>query len=292
LIAALLSGGGIGPAEVAVPFRAAWYAATLGGAGLALLAAGFGGAMAAGDIARLRRWRALALPLGLAAAAGALGAAVAELAGGAEGLLDRELWGIVLLSPAGRAFGAGLAGLALLAASRRGVALAGALLACGSFLLSGHTAGAGPLPALLLLLHLLAAAFWIGSLPVLAWIARRDGRAAAPLVAGWSRRAASIVPALLLAGIGLAWLLAGRLGALVDTRWGLFLLVKAALVAGMLLFAAWNRWRLVPALERGQGEAGSRLARSIALEAVLAALVLLAAAELVTTPPNARLPVG
>jgi putative copper resistance protein D len=60
----------------------------------------------------------------------------------------------------------------------------------------------------------------------------------------------------------------------------------------MLLFAAWNRWRLVPALERGQGEAGSRLARSIALEAVLAALVLLAAAELVTTPPNARLPVG
>lgn len=283
----MIAAGGIGFAELAVPFRAAWYVAALGGAGLALFAAGFGRGMRVEDVARLRRWRAWALALGLAAATGTLLTAMAELAGGAEGALDAELWGIVLRSPGGLGTGAGLVGLALAAASRRSVAALGAALTAGSFLLSGHTAGAGPLPSLLLLVHLLAAAFWIGSLPVLAVVARRDGRAAVPLVAAWSRWAAWIVPVLLVAGAGLAALLAGRVGVLVETRWGLMLLAKAVLVAAMLGFAAWNRWRLVPALERGEERAGRRLARSIALEAGLAALVLVVAAELVRTPPGA-----
>ena len=53
---------------------------------------------------------------------------VLHQAGGPEGLLDAELWGIVLVSPAGQAYGAGLVGLALALAARRGVAVAGALL--------------------------------------------------------------------------------------------------------------------------------------------------------------------
>ena len=143
-----------------------------------------------------------------------------------------------------------------------------------------------PLVAGLLLLHLVVAAFWLGSLPPLGWSARQEGRAAARLVEDWARIAAIAVPVLAAAGVLLAWLILGSLHQLVASWYGWALLAKVALVAVLLGFAAWHRFRLTPALAASAPGAGNRLARSIAAETVVALLVLYAAAELVSTSPE------
>ena len=165
---------------------------------------------------------------------------------------------------------------------------AGGVLACASHILLGHTTQAGPRPLLagLLLVHLLVAAFWIGSLPPLAWAARREGPRAARLVEDWARIAALAVPALVAAGLLLAWWLLGGVRQALVSRYGWALLAKLTLVAVLLGFASWHRWRLTPALAAGAPGAGRRLARSIAFEAVVALLVFYAAAEMVSTSPG------
>jgi copper transport protein len=60
---------------------------------------------------------------------------------------------------------------------------------------------------------------------------------------------------------------------------------KLALVLGIAMLAGWNRWRLTPALARDAVATAPRLARSVALELGLAALVLAAAGLWRFTPP-------
>nr|WP_256476231.1 CopD family protein [Siccirubricoccus soli] len=270
--------------------RAAYYTGSLGGAGLAFFALLFG-ARGEVDSARLRRWTAGAALLGLAAGVGVLTAQVAELTGG-ESFLDAEAWGVVLASRAGTSYGLGAIGLLLLliASLAQGLcwtaaAAAGGVLACASYAFLGHTTSLTPRPLLasLLLVHLLVAAFWIGSLPPLAWAARRPGPGAAQLVEDWARVAALAVPVLVTAGLLLAWWSLGGVRQLFGSWYGLALLVKVSLVAVMLAFAAWPRFRLPPALAACAPGAGARLARSVEVEAVVALLVLYAAAEMVST---------
>ena len=292
MIPALLGGGEASYGAAAVPLRAAYYAGNLGGAGLAFFALLFGSRLAAEDQARLRRWACRAAGLGILAGVGILGAQAGALAGG-ETLLDAEVWGVVVRSRAGASYALGGLGLLLVALLALGprwtaVAAAGGVLACASHLLLGHTTQGGPRPLLagLLLVHLLVAAFWIGSLPPLAWAARREGPRAARLVEDWARIAALAVPALVAAGLLLAWWLLGGVRQALTSRYGWALLAKVALVAVLLGFASWHRWRLTPALSAGDPGAGRRLARSIAFEAVVAFLVLYAAAEMVSTSPG------
>ena len=292
MIPALLGGGEVGYAAAAVPLRAAYYAGNLGGAGLAFFALLFGSELGAEDSARLRRWACWAAGLGVLAGVGVLGALAGALAGG-ETLLDAEVWGVVLRSRAGASYASGGLGLLLVALLSLGprwtpAAAAGGVLACASHLLLGHTTEAVPRPLLagLLLVHLLVAAFWIGSLPPLAWAARREGPRAARLVEHWARITALAVPALVAAGLLLAWWILGGIQQVLMTWYGWALLAKVALVAVLLGFASWHRWRLAPALSAGVPGAGRRLARSIAFEAVVVFLVLYAAAEMVSTSPG------
>lgn len=294
MIAALLGGEAPGHLQAAaVLLRAGHYAGALGGAGLAFFALLFGGGQHAADAARLRRWAALAASLGVLAGLGGLAAQVAALTGGGAPL-DAEVWGVVLASRAGVSHAVGWVGLLLVALLAFGprwapVAAAGGALACASHLLLGHTTQGGaarPLLAGLLLVHLLAAAFWLGALPPLAWAARRGGPAAARLVEAWSRVAVLAVPVLLAAGLSLAWLLAGGWRGLLASLYGWALAAKSALVATLLGLAAWHRYRSTPALAAGAGGAGRRLARSIAAEAAVFVLVLYAAAELVSVSPG------
>lgn len=293
MIGALLGGGEVGYAgAAAVPLRAAYYAGGLGGAGLAFFALLFGGRLHAGDAARLRRWAALAVLLGILAGLGVLAAQVGTLTGG-DTLLDAEVWGVVFVSRAGASYALGWAGLLLIASLGLGprwtsTAAVGGVLACASHLLLGHTTQGEPRPLLacLLLVHLLVAAFWIGSLPPLAWAARRGGSAAAHMVEDWARIAVLAVPVLVAAGLALAWLLVGGLRELLASRYGWALTAKVALVAALLGLAAWHRYRLTPALAAGAPGVGRRLARSITAEAAIAILVLYAAAEMVSTSPG------
>ncbi len=82
MIPALLGGGEVGYAAAAVPLRAAHYAGTLGGAGLAFFALLFGRGLAAAEWARLRRWACGAAALGVLAGVGVLAAQAGALAGG------------------------------------------------------------------------------------------------------------------------------------------------------------------------------------------------------------------
>ena len=292
MILAALQTGEVGWAGVAVALRAATYAGQFTAAGLAFFALLFGARQTPADSARQARWAAGAAGIGVIAGFGTLAAHVGVLTGGAT-LLDREAWHVVLASRAGAAFALSAAGLGLVAAwaLRPGwtvPAALGGVLVCASYTLVGHTTQIQPrgLPAGLLLLHLLGIAFWIGSLAPLAFAVRRHGPEAAPLVEHWTRLATGAVPVLIAAGGLLAWWTLGGVRGLFASPYGWALLAKLALVAVLLGFATWHRWRLTPALAAGRPGAGRRLARSIALEAVVACLVLYAAAELVSKSPG------
>ena len=99
--------------------------------------------------------------------------------------------------------------------------------------------------------------------------------------------AAYAVGLLVAAGVTLSWLLSGSLSALFGTAYGWALLAKVALVTGLLGFAAFNKWRLVPALRSGDGMATAALRRSISAEMAVVVLILLVTATItsLTTPP-------
>lgn len=214
---------------------------------------------------------------------------------GPAGMADLQLLAFIAGGPVGSATGWRAAGLLLLCALplagggvlRRpagAATLAGALLVCLSFLAIGHSTGQPRLLlAPLLLLHLLGIAFWIGALaPLYRAAGTMEPLAAAALMHRFGRLAGWAVAVLLLAGLGLAILLVGSIQALTDSGYGRLLLVKIALVAALLVLAAGNKLRLVPALRQGKAATVARLRRSIAAEMLLAALIVLLTASLVT----------
>ncbi|MBY0337420.1 MAG: CopD family protein, partial [Acetobacteraceae bacterium] len=104
-------------------------------------------------------------------------------------------------------------------------------------------------------------------------------------VARWSRLGAAAVAVVAGTGGILAILLVRRPELLYAGWYGWALTAKLLLVLAMLALAARHRFRLTPALRRGEPGAGPRLARGILLEAALALLVFYAAAELVSVHP-------
>ena len=273
--------------------RLALYILALTAAGLALFDLAFGRRIADEERALLRRVGAW-LSVGGATAAVAWLAAQVGLASDGNPL-DGETWSFVATMPPGLSVWAVVAGFAIIGlamAFRIPAALPaqalGAVLIAVSFTLVGHTTQHPPraLLASLLVVHLLGAAFWVGGLWPLARAAQnaRPSEAAA-LVEGWARAASWLVAALAAAGLILAWLIVGSVETLFGTRYGVALLAKVALVAVLMGFAAWHRFRLTPALAAGASGAGRRLSRSIAAEAVVMVLVLWAVSELTATSP-------
>jgi putative copper export protein len=206
-----------------------------------------------------------------------------HLAGSWDAIADPALWRLLLRSPATWSLGLQLAGLCLLLAAR---AVPGTLLALllvfASFAASGHTVTAAhrvPL-ALVLTLHVLAAAFWLGGLWTLhALLRHRAPGTLVPLLRRFSGQALWLVPLLALAGILLATQLLPGPGAL-RTPYGLLLLFKGLLYCLLLLLAALNRNRLLPRLAQGGESAGVALRYSVAAELALVATALAATALL------------
>ncbi len=142
------------------------------------------------------------------------------------------------------------------------------------------------------ILHLIAAAAWLGTLALLLRALVGSGVATADLIAALRRFASIgtvIVGTLIVTGIVNLWAIAGleALPNLATSAYGRTLGVKLALFAAMLGFAALNRWRLVPKLEAEQSALVQGLRASVALEAALAVAVILAVAILGTLAPGA-----
>lgn len=218
------------------------------------------------------------------------------MGGSIDGAIDPMMLRIVAESPLGASVIVRLIGLALILAvllpvrGARWVALTGALMACASFALRGHALGD---PRLLLgalvTLHIAGLAFWLGALAPLARATRREAPATAGALAHeFGTKALWVVAALIAAGAVTLVLLGAATPDALAMPYGQAFLLKLALFAGVLGFAALNKVRLTPKLIAAAPGAAETLRRSIGAEAVLVLAILATTAALttVTSPPS------
>jgi copper transport protein len=133
----------------------------------------------------------------------------------------------------------------------------GGLAVTASFALWGHDTEA-PYRWLTVtsdIVHVTAAAVWLGGLVGLTLVLFRRTphpvRSTALILNRFSTAAAISVVGLVLAGGAMAWIETGSVKALFTTTYGRLVLVKIAITLGVLVMAAYNRFRLVPSILAG-----------------------------------------
>ena len=185
-----------------------------------------------------------------------------------------------------------LAGLLLAGVMRRSRILSALSAAglMGALAWSGHAAGTpgirGDFHRIVDVVHLVAAAGWLGGLlPLL--LLFRLGNPDDGLVSA-TKRFSTVglvsVGTLLITGSINAWVLVAGPSALIETKYGILLLIKIALFAAMVAVAAVNRLRLTPGLP---SDAATRaLSRNVLIELTLGLAVLTIVGLLGTLPPG------
>ncbi|MCB8874614.1 CopD family protein [Acidisoma silvae] len=170
-----------------------------------------------------------------------------------------------------------------------------ASLAFGAILIGlqachGHGFGMGnPLLLACLMLHLLAAGAWLGSLPALAISLRHQPPAvAAKLARRFSPLGIVCVSVLALTALYQAWVLIGSWGFLTGSAYGWTALLKLLLFALLLTLAAFNRFFATPRLTR-ETTGRPALFYAVALEIGLGIAILLAAGLLASLPPGMKM---
>jgi copper resistance protein D len=218
------------------------------------------------------------------------------LGGEMSSMADATLLSFVFQSREGYAAivrGAGLLLIFVLGDSSLGasiLAAIGAVLIAASFGLIGHapSLGRGALPQILLTIHLIGISYWVGAFyPLRSLTYTSDLPRIAPIIKRFGEIALYVVGALIAAGFALLWIMLVSPLALFESAYGRMLAIKLLLVAGLLGLAAVNKFRLTPALLRGDFSAVKRLRTSINAELALAGLILVATAAFttVTGPP-------
>jgi putative copper resistance protein D len=248
---------------------------------------------------------------------GALFAVASRMSGDVVGALHREtLLTVAFATRFGKVWQAQAALSLLLAAvlpvaltfARQRACYIGTLFASGGLLVGlasvGHaTMDSGISGALHLAnhsLHVMAAAAWLGGLLPLAFVlAAAHRNASGPwsstarrCLVSFSEMGVVAVAVLMLTGLGNAGFLIPNAGALLTTDYGRVLLLKLGLFVLMLVFAARNRFGLMPRLASPgavvMSDADptlSALRRSVLCEQVLGVLLLVAANILGALPP-------
>ncbi|WP_406646051.1 CopD family protein [Aliisedimentitalea scapharcae] len=280
----------------AIMAKLALYIGVTGALGLVLIGAVFAGSVA--PIRNRMRMQAGGLAaLALVAAMAGFMLRGAALTGGAGGMIDPEMLGLLWSTPVGDALAYRIAGSLLMLGGLfvphvgMWIALAGGGLALWSFTQIGHVPDAGQLGIrLTLFAHLLGVSFWFGVLGPLHHLCRHHDHLerAARLGHLFGQVASVVVPVLFLAGLWMAWRVLGDLSMLITSGYGLTLLIKLALVGVVLAFAAANKLRLVPAMLAAQPKAADRMARSVQIETgvILAILATTATLTSVLTLPT------
>jgi copper resistance protein D len=275
---------------LSVALRALSFVFLLQAAGVAFFIAIFGRLLGntGGAIRRLGRWTAL---LALVCATGHYALEAARMAGELSGMWDASLQKLVLNSTNGAAFAVRLLGLSVAALGLRGAStrsmiasVSGATIALAAFTLTGHTTTQPERWFLgaLLSVHVLVIAFWFGGLLPLYWVSVRERRAtAAALIESFSVWASWLVPLILLAGVVLALRLVPGIEVFTQP-YGELLLVKLGGFALLMGLASLNKWRLGPAIARGELSALTAFRWSVATEYTLIVGVLTATAVMTT----------
>jgi putative copper resistance protein D len=151
---------------------------------------------------------------------------------------------------------------------------------------SGHRATLMALDAL----HQLAAAVWVGGLVHLLVTAFSSGERpgerarAAPLLARFSAMALGAVAVLILAGVGLTLGYVDGVHGLLGTAYGVMVLTKIVLLAGLLVLGAANFFA-VRRFSSAEPTSLPRVRRFVEVELGLGITVLFAAASLTSLPP-------
>jgi putative copper resistance protein D len=174
-----------------------------------------------------------------------------------------------------------------------------AICLMGSLAGSGHAAGTpgalGDVHLVADVLHLLAAAAWLGGLLPLSLLFGMALRQTDPSLASAlpvaTRRFSTLgflsVGTLLATGLVNTCMLAGSLPALADTGYGRLLLLKVALFAVIVAIASINRLRLMPELP--WTDAVRRLNRNARIEVALGLAIIAIVSVLGTLSPGAHL---
>jgi putative copper resistance protein D len=281
----------------AVCAKAIAYAATLGAAGSIFFLTYGTNLLHRPQLDRIRRLIGISLLVAALASCLRILLSAAAMSGEIAGMFDAGFERMILGAGEGRALGVRIAGLSLAALAlspQRGFripAFVGAATASISFALVGHMQRQLPnvLPCLLLCVHLLCAAFWLGALVPL-WMAGRDGNCTqvAALASRFGRIALGVVTLLLCAGAGLLWTLIVSAAPFWNSDYGRMMAVKLFFVTALLGVAAVNRLSLTPRLRNGQTKAMIQFKRNVQAEIVLGALILLVTAAFTTLsgPPR------
>jgi copper transport protein len=253
------------------------------------------------DARQKARWASVLTALSYVLAVG-FGGADMQL-GGVEALWKAATWRSGLDSTLASSAVLGLIAMALLYAGfvageqrRHGVLIAGATLAIGSFLVTGHAATAPPawLMAPVVGVHLLATAFWIGAFrPLLLSTRQLSAADSGALMQRFSNFAVPAVIVVLISGTAISLKQLGSPAKLFDNDYGTVLLTKIILALVIIGIAAYNKINLTPRLIANDVAGVSKIKRTITLELMLYVIVLAAASALtVTTPPRALVATG
>lgn len=265
------------------------YLGTIGAAGTVIFRVVFF------EAAFLASKRLLALLILTAICASLSGYALrsAVLIGDSSGLTDIEMYVVLWDTAVGGSFAVRMLGLCLMLASLllsgRGaiiISSIGLVVALWSFTQIGHATSFDTwLISGVFFLHFVAAAFWIGALLPILYAAQgaADLKFAAKIANRFGRIASIFVPLLIAAGIVLALKLLPDVTSLWTTAYGRILLAKIAVVACLLGLAAANKFRFVPAMERGEQAGAAHLAKSVKWEICAIFAVLTITAFLTTT---------
>lgn len=255
----------------------------------------------------LARQRAWGLVIALLSWAGWLAAIAVNMSGlPVSQALAPEVIGTVLAQTAfGHAWSIRLAlmlvlGALLLSGARRSgfaslLSAAATVALVGSLAWTGHALGTNHVHVWVDALHLLAAAAWIGMLPLL-WlvVAKAVSEPASWRDLGVASARLFFLPGvfavLVLAGSGVAntsWMI-DSVSDLTGTGYGRILSMKLALFALMLMLAVANRFVIVPRVDGGGGLPLRSLRTSVLAELALGAAILAVVAWLGVTPPAAH----
>jgi copper transport protein len=167
-----------------------------------------------------------------------------------------------------------------------------AVLFAGGLSWSGHDAldpGSSWKTAIADWVHISAASLWIGGLATmvaLVWYGAPQLRRQAFL--NFSRLATVLIALVLAAGTYLSIVRLPHLHDLWTESYGRVLLIKIGLVCFALLWGAFHRFVVAPALERADTGFLTRIGRSLAGESLVGVAVLLVAAVLVDSKPPPR----
>ena len=168
--------------------------------------------------------------------------------------------------------------------AQRKTFLIGSVTILFSFTLAGHAQLSGAFTQLLLMVHLLGIAFWLGALLPFRWIClQSDVSNLSRLAHHFGLIAMVYVGLLLITGTTYAYTLLGKLSHLFTTSYGNVLLAKIVLVVSLLCLAAFNKFKAVPALEKHQLQGLRQFKSSIRFEIIIALFILFASSILTTS---------